>query len=409
MESKGIDKLRAVTSPIPSITICPICNGILQQAVMCDNCDNCFCSACIDSYSHDHAGACRCCSSFVRRAFKPASAIGRALNELRFYCVHRKAGCVQVLPYSALQSHEQDCGFRTVLCPNDGCGSPMLIVNMEYHLSVCEYRLVGCRFCGNKFSKKSLETHESGCDWMLVQCESCAQRFPKKDLPVHTLACGEASIACPDCDTSFLRKDKSKHNCIKALKTEITGLRKRLERLESLLLFQDGTSHQGEEKRQESQYSWTDGAVVLKAAKTGWRSATTGRLLPQFFLAKIRIQELDGGEVALGVARESAEERPDYIGWTEGQYGIMGGKTAGCGKVQCKHAVEKYSDCGIKEGDVVTVRYDGTRTLSFDINGREQGAAFGDVEGPFYLAASVRSPNASVEILEISSLKNSWT
>ena len=90
---------------------CSICQNIFLKPVMCKNCENHFCFACIDEWIKDHPGACPFCKNFEKK--KSSIILNNILDKLKVTCLFKDNGCKEVLCYDALLKHESKCVFNT--------------------------------------------------------------------------------------------------------------------------------------------------------------------------------------------------------------------------------------------------------------------------------------------------------
>ena len=96
---------------------CIICSKIMINPTDCENCGHSFCNECI-SIS-------KCPYGCEKKSLKPASmGIKNLLNNLKFKCFNE--GCEEIISYSDVKSHDNNCPFQKLSCPNDGCNEQLL-------------------------------------------------------------------------------------------------------------------------------------------------------------------------------------------------------------------------------------------------------------------------------------------
>jgi len=150
---------------------------------------------------------------------------------------------------------------------------------------------------------------------------------------------------------------------------------------------------------------WTNGTRIFKGSEETWSTCCTERLLPPYFKCRIKILEANKGEKHIGLASKKCDSDDGCFDkaknwWTfSNTKGICkDGKTMG----------ETEITYGNK-GDIVTVIYDKSKELVFEVNGINVKKSFGLfkksfwIEGPFYLACADNS-GTQYKLLEITPL-----
>nr|CAB3472356.1 unnamed protein product [Digitaria exilis] len=87
-----------------------------------------------------------------------------------------------------LADHKEQCSFRPVTCPNDGCRA--------------------------KVSVRCMDDHDAACPFKVLQCEqNCEKRLLRRDMDRHCVTvCSMRPMKCPfSCDSSFPERDLEKH------------------------------------------------------------------------------------------------------------------------------------------------------------------------------------------------------
>jgi hypothetical protein len=130
---------------------CSICYNVLKEPRMCRNNEHIFCLACITRNLNENSETCPECNEdlsvdTLRRA--PRS-VKNYLSELKIKCDFASRGCPEFIRLEALKTHVLNCGFSSVLCPNEECGLEINKQDRVHHeTEVCEYRRVKCHDCG---------------------------------------------------------------------------------------------------------------------------------------------------------------------------------------------------------------------------------------------------------------------
>ncbi len=89
---------------------CPICQNIYYKPVMCNNCENHFCEACIDEWLKKNPDSCPLCKDFDRK--KASILLNNILDKLKITCVYMNLGCDEILSYQGLIRHENSCNLN---------------------------------------------------------------------------------------------------------------------------------------------------------------------------------------------------------------------------------------------------------------------------------------------------------
>ncbi|KAM4600821.1 uncharacterized protein rnf41l [Polymixia lowei] len=154
--------------------LCCVCRDVLERPLQAP-CEHAYCSACISSWLVHHHSCPEDRLPLDVSNLKPLYRYMRNdLSRLQIRCVNAGQGCEVVCSLETLHTHEDECEFAFIPCPNAGCPVQVERRGLEAHLSECEFR---SRECPN------------GCG--------------------HTL----------------LSIDQSQHNCVAELRTEVEMLR----------------------------------------------------------------------------------------------------------------------------------------------------------------------------------------
>ncbi|CAF1214819.1 unnamed protein product [Adineta steineri] len=104
-------------SGLGSELICSICHNVLWKPVACSTCENAFCVKCIRSWTDkqiDYRATCPFNCVFKEKRVPPI--LNSLLSKLQFYCAYASNGCEQLLPYDALEKHEETCSYERIPC-----------------------------------------------------------------------------------------------------------------------------------------------------------------------------------------------------------------------------------------------------------------------------------------------------
>lgn len=157
--SLEISRLSNLSSEQDEI-LCPICNKIFMDPVACSECQNCFCSKCIEDFLEENNGACPNSCFFVLKKAPPL--LLKLLNKLKIKCKNFENGCNEEINYESLAKHEIECVFSCEQC--NGCKQKFLKKDIFSHENECEMSLEVCKFCYKTLKRKEMKSHE------IIQC-----------------------------------------------------------------------------------------------------------------------------------------------------------------------------------------------------------------------------------------------
>jgi len=150
--------------------------------------------------------------------------------------------------------------------------------------------------------------------------------------------------------------------------------------------------------------TWTNGQKIIQGGNGVLKTFCSNKILPEFFKCKIKAHQAfnpNSGNRFIGLSRNQCDEdNGNYYCKSTDWYAIHNNvgawsKTDG----YKKRGALTYGDAG----DIVSVIYDRTKSIKFEVNGVSTGQSFDNIEGPFYLACSDNS-NSTYEIIDIISL-----
>ncbi|XP_076448162.1 uncharacterized protein LOC143284905 [Babylonia areolata] len=141
--------------------LCAICLNVLHEARMCP-CHHIFCELCIRRWleSNPTCPTCRSPSTLhLLRAAPPL--VLNVLNSLTMDCDYKEAGCDKSIAKENFPSHIENCDFRPVSCPHQGCSLKTTAFDLQAHTEECQYRSVECpKKCQLQFPACELENHD---------------------------------------------------------------------------------------------------------------------------------------------------------------------------------------------------------------------------------------------------------
>eukprot|EP00730_Choanoeca_flexa_P016273 TRINITY_DN7656_c0_g1_i2.p1 TRINITY_DN7656_c0_g1~~TRINITY_DN7656_c0_g1_i2.p1 ORF type:complete len:503 (+),score=84.57 TRINITY_DN7656_c0_g1_i2:84-1592(+) len=122
---------------------CPICYLAMRDAVQCPQ-QHAFCQSCIDR-SMRYTSKCPVCKDTLSASqLQPARVIRSLVDSLPVHCPNHEFGCTEQVPLEHAMSHEENCKFKRMECPNEGCDVKLLAGALEGHRKECAYEKIQC-------------------------------------------------------------------------------------------------------------------------------------------------------------------------------------------------------------------------------------------------------------------------
>ena len=91
-----------ITQLLKSSIICPLCNNILINPLMCMSCQKTYCKKCIDNSSDNNI---KCPNNCENPNYQKSIGKNEILSKLKFICV----GCKKEIGYDEAQKHHDSC------------------------------------------------------------------------------------------------------------------------------------------------------------------------------------------------------------------------------------------------------------------------------------------------------------
>ncbi|XP_026546634.1 E3 ubiquitin-protein ligase NRDP1-like [Notechis scutatus] len=124
--------------------ICCICRDVLQDPLQAP-CEHAFCTSCIHGWLIHHNSCPEDRQFLDLSVLRPLYRYMRNdLNRLQLYCTNRGRGCEIVCSLESIDSHECDCEYTPIPCPNNACPVHVERRNLYNHVVVCEFRTREC-------------------------------------------------------------------------------------------------------------------------------------------------------------------------------------------------------------------------------------------------------------------------
>ena len=203
---------------------CPLCNGIYFNPYV-DKCGHVFCKECITKYL-DQIQQCPITKKelFLQDTF-PLVFISEILEKKIVKCKNRNNCCEWTGKLSDLDNHLNiDCKRQIIDCPNKVCGNKIFRENKNFHLSICDFRIINCKYCD--FSVPFIEEikHHETCPKFVLNCtQNCQAKLQRQEMENHLEeVCMNKVIDCVfcniGCNSTFMKKELGFH--LKSKKNE---------------------------------------------------------------------------------------------------------------------------------------------------------------------------------------------
>ena len=126
-----------LTEPADSC-LCAICHDVLKDASSL-NCGHSFCAECIRSlYFNSSELSCPTCRTAVTGSTNPNYAVRGIIDSLNVRCPHGGGECGWKGKVGELQSHGEECLYKTITCGIEGCTHKCQRKDMAAHRSSSE-------------------------------------------------------------------------------------------------------------------------------------------------------------------------------------------------------------------------------------------------------------------------------
>jgi len=157
VDGYGIDRERIFNKTgFEEELICCICQNIFVSPITCANCENQFCTKCINDWTRINGK--KICPNKCELILKKSPPITKGiLSKLKFYCIFKENGCNTIIDYDNVITHETNCDFQLELCSG----------------------------CNKDFLKKEIKTHQENCDELMTTCNICSFTTKIKEFSIH--------------------------------------------------------------------------------------------------------------------------------------------------------------------------------------------------------------------------------
>jgi len=146
--------------------------------------------------------------------------------------------------------------------------------------------------------------------------------------------------------------------------------------------------------------NWTNGSKIHKGGDKDWVTFCTEWHMPSYFKCSVKIKEMrdpeEGGRF-VGVSTNKCNGKGSYYEHSNNWWALNNNLGLWCkDKFGQGRGKVTYGD----DNDVVTIVYDRSKRLSFEVNGISTDDYFDNVQGPLYVACADRT-NSHYEIISI--------
>ena len=150
--------------------VCGICRNVLSYPHQLKSCTHVFCLICIKELAEktevNGEGKIAIPCPECRTPFNPESVIevpilSRIIANLTFTCPN---DCGEVVTYSSINRHRQQCALQPVTCPNYRCPAEPRRHGLKEHLERCIFTVKYCQYCGVGLLLLNHQIHETKCE-----------------------------------------------------------------------------------------------------------------------------------------------------------------------------------------------------------------------------------------------------
>ena len=404
---------------------CTIGMGIFNDPVTLP-CQHVFCRKCIEK-SLEANGVCPTCKAKTTlQSLTPQP----YFNELIYISLVKCPRCTWSGDYQSFCLHEKKCVPPRDECPLR-CGTKLSKKELSDHLLNCKFRRIVCKDCKKEIYYAELLFHDDDCPMKKVLCKGCGLSTTFNDRSDHIKNCQELNSLCNfafcGCDSI---DDKIHHQTDLATHISMLGLTMaklmyKVDIIENapissepsseesydtaksnILVKNDLIKKNNEPPIKESLgvkiiINWSNNKPIIRGTRNDWSFFLSNEMIYYDFLAKIRINHLgndsNSWKICLGLFTSNQSLVGSWGTYRNGYgYILMNGN-----KVHVS-GPERYGE-PYNEGDIISILYK-SGNITFLRNDKSQGIAFYNVEGPFYLAASISHTKHEIQILEVTLL-----
>ncbi|CAK65696.1 unnamed protein product (macronuclear) [Paramecium tetraurelia] len=131
--------------------ICVICEQLVWDPNECSQCQNNFCSICINEWLKKKKNCPFECTKRMQLN-APHRILRNQISELQVKCVNK--GCPKEMQLQNLESHLKQCEYIETKCPYPDCLFKDSLIKIEPHKTSCEHRTRVCQKCLETYKVK---------------------------------------------------------------------------------------------------------------------------------------------------------------------------------------------------------------------------------------------------------------
>eukprot|EP00118_Oscarella_pearsei_P019615 m.209113 g.209113 ORF g.209113 m.209113 type:complete len:596 (+) comp39725_c1_seq29:2949-4736(+) len=196
---------------------CPVCRFALRDPFQ-TACGHRFCGPCLKDVLGTDKPRCPIDNEILRgdETF-PDNFCKREVLSLLVRCDNQTNGCPWCGALKNVESHQNDCLFQIVVCPNEGCSLSIKRRDFDEHLEKeCDFRTLACSLCGQLVTLGAQAEHDAEvCPEATLECPNgCGERIRRKKLSEHKRTeCSNAKLSCkyPGCTVEGSQKAMEDH------------------------------------------------------------------------------------------------------------------------------------------------------------------------------------------------------
>eukprot|EP00735_Rhodelphis_limneticus_P012702 TRINITY_DN6033_c0_g1::TRINITY_DN6033_c0_g1_i1::g.25624::m.25624 TRINITY_DN6033_c0_g1::TRINITY_DN6033_c0_g1_i1::g.25624 ORF type:complete len:227 (+),score=-22.43,sp/Q2KHN1/RN151_HUMAN/34.32/1e-20,zf-TRAF/PF02176.13/42,zf-TRAF/PF02176.13/0.00057,zf-TRAF/PF02176.13/4e-06,zf-TRAF/PF02176.13/2.8e+03,zf-C3HC4/PF00097.20/1.6e-06,zf-C3HC4/PF00097.20/1.3e+04,zf-C3HC4/PF00097.20/1.4e+03,zf-RING_2/PF13639.1/3.6e-06,zf-RING_2/PF13639.1/5e+03,zf-RING_2/PF13639.1/1.5e+04,zf-C3HC4_2/PF13923.1/2.9e-05,zf-C3HC len=172
--------------------ICCICLAVLKSPKT-SACGHCYCESCILSWLRlqPNSGCPECRKALTSNSLVDVPVVFKSLiQKLKVKCENYNDGCTQVLTLETYPHHLPKCGFRKVLCDQNGCEESIPYISLKEHRLCCPKSEINCKYCDGSFYREAFRQHS--CSETLLKVVSYLSlefSFPICPSFLHNVIC----------------------------------------------------------------------------------------------------------------------------------------------------------------------------------------------------------------------------
>lgn len=390
--------------------VCKLCKNISINPRIERSCDNIFCKACLKDFFRKQ-GKKSCpfnCESLIKTKL---SKIEKAnLANITLSCKNIGIGCNFNYPFTEtgqLLIHEKECCFNQLVCPI--CRKSIIYKNYTKHEQNCEreyyikcdnyLKKEDCLLIDIKNENKELNKTIISFDKTILNLKNENETLKNEIKNIHNIFNNKTDQLekqlerCLKIINVLQTSNEETKLIVNEVKEENSSIQRSIQKLDSNLDLG--------KKLMIFNYLWEKwGKAYTHVINKCLFSVRTQKYLPTFFRANIRVKPTGSlGWFVVGITRLNFSVDEKQFMWHNKEIKDCYVFSSN-GHISDCYGPSRYGE-EYSFNDIITVKYDKCKNISFEKNGKNLGVAFENVDGPFYLAASLYFTGDSVELMEV--------